>query len=73
MGSLMWSMLLVDVLKVVAFIAACGAVSGIIPGVGSWMKAVVGFIFNIGENFARSINPMVKKGKTLEKDDSKKE
>jgi ribose/xylose/arabinose/galactoside ABC-type transport system permease subunit len=66
-------MLLVDVLKVVAFIAACGFLSGFIPGVGSWMKAVVSFIFNLGENFARSINPMVKKGKTLEKDSTEKE
>lgn len=68
MSSLMWSVLLVDVLKVVAFIAGCGFLSGFIPGIGSWMKATVGFIFNMGENFARSINPMVKKGKTLEKD-----
>jgi len=61
MSSLMWTMLLVDVLKVAAIIFGLGVLSGFVPFVGKWMKSVPGFIFGAGEKFAGTIKPSKKK------------
>lgn len=53
----------VFILKFLAIIFVCGLISGLVPGVGAFLKGLTSFLFHEGEKISAALMKKIKGGK----------